>query len=51
MENLGNPWSIYFTKYGPSCKSSWYNIKVFKKDIGHNNCNYLKVSQITENLW
>ena len=38
MGNLGNPWSIascHFAKYGPSCKSSWYNIKVFSENMGH----------------
>ena len=38
MENLGNPRSIAscrFTKYEPSCKSYWYNGKVFSENMGH----------------
>ena len=38
MRNLGNPRSIascYCTKYGPSCKSCWYRIKVFSENMGH----------------
>ena len=38
MGNLGNPWSIascHFSKYGPSCKSCRYSIKVFSENMGH----------------
>ena len=47
LGNLVNSRSIasfHFTKYGPTCKSCWYNIKVFSENIGHpwthENCNY-----------
>ena len=38
MGNLGNSQSIascHFTNYGPSCKSCWYNIKVFSENMDH----------------
>ena len=38
MRNLGNPRyiaSCHFTKYGPSCKSCSYNIKVFSENMSH----------------
>ena len=54
MGNLGNPRSIascHFKKYVPSCKSCWYNIKVFYENMDHPETIKIIIIKCVPNYW